>query len=55
MKHKSITFKFTCGEKELAEAARYFKIKKATREHYRKLIRILIQEGEQAILNKNEE
>ena len=55
MKDKSITFKFACGEKELAEAARYFNIKKANREHYRRLINILIHEGEQAILNKNEE
>jgi hypothetical protein len=49
MKQTSITMKFPCGDKELAEASRFFKCKKVTREHYRKLLHIFINEGARVI------
>jgi hypothetical protein len=49
MKHTSITMKFACGEKELNEAAKFFGLKKANREHYRRFLNVLIAAGDREI------
>lgn len=41
--------KFACGEKELNEAAKFFGLKKANREHYRRFLHVLIAAGDREI------
>jgi hypothetical protein len=41
--------KFACGEKELNEAANYFGLKKANREHYRRFINYMIAAGDREL------